>query len=607
MGGVMGSLRLGAAMAGCVLLAACGGAGGGGGVGALPAPPTGGTGGGSPTPTPAPVNTFITDLKASQTFTSDATTTDVEVRTAGGIVNRTAVSGAGIQVSYDAAAGSYTVTTAGRSQTFAAADRRPDRFPGEATFAKTGGDPEYLTLVTVPLYDAGNSNRYVGLGYWQRNAVAGGVQATQFTTFAYGLTTAAGAVPRSGSAAWATDIFGLLTTPGEELRTVQGRGDFNVDFGGGIFTAFANLDEFDFITGGGRMGSLRFRAGGQVGGTGNGFSGNMSYSSGRAGTLGGTISGQFYGPGAEEIGASFKASGNGTVLNGALTGQRTTPATGLPNLSLVNVQSTERLFTTGAGTFTQAREGQPGYSQVNAMPSDSRVTITPTGPSSIEVGSATYRPVEADRVADGRLNYTTYRGQVAGSDGGPVEVAFYRPGGTNSEIALTYLSFATWTRTVQDAAQGQRIANTTRQFVLYGIQTPRELLSGRTGTGSYAGIVAGAGANRLGDTYTIGGTSRFDVDFGAASYTGSLSLVGTAADGARRDFGSFGFGNRLIEGVMVQASLDGGRNADSFNIIKPAFYGPDGQEIGASFYLTAGNPMDAAAVAIGGITVAKRQ
>ena len=196
---------------------------------------------------------------------------------------------------------------------------------------------------------------------------------------------------------------------------------------------------------------------------------------------------------------------------------------------------------------------------------------------------------------------------MAGSDGGPVEVAFYRPGGTNSEIALTYLSFATWTRTVQDAAQGQRIANTTRQFVLYGIQTPRELLSGRTGTGSYAGIVAGAGANRLGDTYSIGGTSRFDVDFGAASYTGSLSLVGTAADGTRREFGSFGFGNRLIEGVMVQASLDGGRNADSFNIITPAFYGPDGQEIGASFYLTAGNPMDAAAVAIGGITVAKRQ
>ncbi|HEX8556203.1 MAG TPA: transferrin-binding protein-like solute binding protein [Sphingomonas sp.] len=598
-------------MAAFLLLGGCGG-GGGGGIGVTPAPPSSGGGGSggtpAPTPTPMAVNTLISDLQANQTFTSDATSTQAVLRTANGVVDSTGQTRSAVQVSYDAATRSYTVATDGRSQTFAPAERRADRISGEASFAKLGSTNDYLTLVTTPYYGSGTANRYVGLGYWQRNSTANGVQNTLFTTFAYGLATVSGVVPRTGSAHWTTDIFGLLTTPGQELRTVQGRGDFDIDFAGAVFTGFANLDEFDFITGGGRVGSLRFRAGGQLG-SGNGFSGNMSYASGRVGTLGGTISGQFYGPGAEEIGASFQASGGGTgsVLNGALTGQRTTSVGSAANLSLVNVQSTERLFGTYSGTFVQAREGQTGFSQVNALTGDAQVTIAPTGPGAVSLDNGAYTPVDGDRVADGRANYIIYRGQAAGTTPGPVEVAFYRPGSANSEIALTYLSFATWTRTTPDMANGQRISNTTRRHILYGITTPRELLVGRTGTGSYDGIVVASGASRNGTTYDVGGTSHFDVDFSSARYTGALALSGTASDGTRRDFGNFAFGSTINEGVMVQSSFDGGRNADPFNTISPAFYGPDGQEIGATFRMTVGNPLDAASVAIGGITVAKRR
>jgi hypothetical protein len=602
----MASGRYGAFLAGFLLLGGCGG-GGGGGVGSTPAPPVGG-GEGSGGGTPAPVNTLVTDLRASQTFTSDATTTQVSLRTADGIVTGTAQSRSTMQVGYDAATRSYTVTTEGRSQTFEPADRRPDRTPGEAVFIKPGSTSDYLTLVTTPYYGTGSTNRYVGLGYWQRNATANGLQATQFTTFTYGLATAAGAVPRSGNAHWSTDIFGLLTTPGQELRTVQGRGDFDIDFAGAIFTGFANLDEFDFITGGGRVGSLRFRAGGQLG-SGNGFSGNMSYASSRVGTLGGTIAGQFYGPGADEIGAAFQATGGGTgsVLTGALTGQRTPPAANAANLSLVNVQSTERLFGSYAGTFSQAREGQAGFSQVNALTGDAQVTITPGGPGTVSLDVGSYTPVAGDRVADARADYVTYRGQAVGTTPGPVEVAFYRPDGTGAGIALTYLGFATWMRTTSDITAGQRLTNTTRRHILYGIATPRELLAGRTGTARYDGIVVASGANRNGATYDITGTSRFDVDFSAARYTGALTMAGTAADGTRRDFGNFAFGSTLNESAMGQASFDGGRNADPFNVITPAFYGPDGQEIGATFRLSVGNPIDPATVEIGGITVAKRR
>jgi hypothetical protein len=297
------------------------------------------------------------------------------------------------------------------------------------------------------------------------------------------------------------------------------------------------------------------------------------------------------------------------VLTGALTGQRDTartPAT----LTLLDVQAAQRINTAPAGLSTQAREGEPGFSSVSGFAGNSGfVTITPAGPGETSPdGSIAYTPAAGDRISDGRANYATYRGQVGGVRPGPVEVAYYKPGNGNTEIALTYLSFATWTRTTTDAsASGQRIENFTKTYLPYGLATPRELLSGRTGTGTYNGLVFASGANREGAFYDVTGTSRFDVDFSNARYSGSLALTGTTASGTQRDFGSFGFGSTINEGHMVQASFDNGRIADPFSYIRPVFYGPDGQEIGATFRLTVGNPNDAAAVEIGGITVAKRR
>src|ERR1044072_7645230 len=181
-----GTIRL-AALGSFLALAAC--SGGGGGVSSAPPPPTGGT--------PTPANSLITSLQASQTFTSDATTTNVDLSTSGGIIGTTAGARGTVQVSYDAPAKSYTVTIGGRSQQFAASDAQPQRIPGETQY-QHGSD--YLTLVTTPYYFATASNRYVGMGYWQHNDVGGGRQTTQFSTFAHGLATASADVPRTGSA-----------------------------------------------------------------------------------------------------------------------------------------------------------------------------------------------------------------------------------------------------------------------------------------------------------------------------------------------------------------------------------------------------------------------
>lgn len=512
----------------------------------------------------------------------------------------TSGSRAAVSIRYDATTRSYTIETGGRSQIFTPGDIQPQRFDGETQYSRRGASSDHLTLVTVPYYNAATSNRYVGMGYWQQNNLAEGIQSTQFSSFTYGLDTPSAAMPRSGNAHWDTDIFGLLTAPGIELRTIQGRGGFDVDFSGGVFSTSANVDEFDYVTGGGRVGSLRFQGGGQLTSA-SGFTGNFNYNNRTS--LGGTIAGKFYGPGAEEIGATFNAQGGEAVLTGAMTGQRATatPAT----LTLLNVTQDQRANATAATFFTQAREGQAGFADIKVGTGDAVVTITPSGAGAVGVDSYSYTPTSGDIVASGRANFTTYQSQLNGQ---PLRVEFYKPGSANSELALTYASFATWSTQASDAAaSGQKITNTYARYILYGLETPRDLLTARTGAGTYAGVVYGSGASYDGKEFSVGGTSRFDVDFSGGRYSGALNLTGKTADGTSTDFGSFGFANAISFGQMVQASFDNGANKDPFHTIQPRFFGPDGQEIGATFRLATGSESDVRTVLISGVTIAKRQ
>ncbi|MEA1013730.1 hypothetical protein [Sphingosinicella sp. LY1275] len=580
---------------GCLLLAACGGGGNRASTTPPPPPPP------PPSPPPSPTNSLITDLRASQTFTGDATTTAVTISTADGVVNGTSANRAAVSIRYDAAAQSYTVETQGRSETFTPANMQPERFPGERAYAKSGAISSYLTLVTTPYYAATATNRYVGMGYWQQNNVSNGIQTTQFSTFTYGLDTSAAAMPRTGSAHWKTDIFGLLTQPNVELRTIQGEGRFDVDFAGGVFSTSANVDEYDFVTGGGRVGSLRFQGAGQLT-SGNGFNGNFSYNNNLT-ALGGTIAGRFYGPGAEEIGAAFEAQGNGAVLTGAMTGQRTDKA-GAPQ-TLLHVEQEQRLTSYAATFFTQAREGEAGFADVKALSGDAFVTISPQGVKQVSLGSFAYSPSTADLVPNERANFTTYRAQLGEQ---PLQVDFYKVGSANTELALTYTSFAAWSTKRNDAAaSGQKIVNTDIRHILYGLETPRDLLAARTGTATYAGVVYGNGASLDGMLYSIGGTSRFNVDFSGGRYSGALDLTGTTAGVSITNFGSFGFASTIGYGQMLRASFDNGANADPFHVIQPYFFGPDGQEIGATFNLATGSKRDTQTVLMSGVTVAKRQ
>lgn len=252
----MRNKRIVAAFAASSVLAGCGGDGGVQGPGSTPAAPS--------------ANSTITSLVASQSFTNDDAVTTVALAPPGGASSGASASKSTLSISYDASSKSYTVSTGGRSQTFAPGDQTTSNSngPGITAFQKSAnGTSDYLTLVTTP-FDTSVSNRYVGLGFWQRNL-----------TTRYALT---------------------------------GTSSFNVDFSSQSFTGALALKGKQEGTGASRdFGSFVVTANilyGQSGG------GPLT----QGGASVGNFTGSFFGPGGEEFAGTFSTNGGGVMMAGVV-------------------------------------------------------------------------------------------------------------------------------------------------------------------------------------------------------------------------------------------------------------------------------------------------
>lgn len=580
-------------LAACGLLAACGGGGGIAGAGTN-APGAGGTGA-APTPTPTPTNSNIAGLTVDQTFTSSSATTTTTINISPASVESASSTRSTLQVRYDAASRSYTVESQGRTQSFAPADARSSTTPGETVFAKTDGSVrDYLTLVTTP-YTGSTANRYIGLGYWQRNTVSAGRQDTIFDSFVYGLDTAATAVPRAGTASYATDTLGFVTAPGKVPRAFTGAGTFDVDLSLGVFAARASVLEYDLTSPDTRSGGgIEYLAGGKVT-SGNGFAGNFTYG-GTDTRVSGQVEGKFFGPGAEELGATFSAdNAAGSAVTGSFTGQRTGSA--LTNLSLRNL-TTEQLFYVRESNY-ELRNAFGGSTYTSTYQGIAQMTLRPDGGVSF-TGAVSNVPygtfTAANRVEDGRPSFITYEGIV---DGKSARLSLYRPGPANPELQLTYASFGVWEG---GSTQGYGAFNG-KAYRTYGIETPRDLLSRRTGSASYNGVVYATGVRGTGGEFAVGGTSRFAVDFGAQRFSGALTLTDKAASAA--EIGTWTFADSLFLGLPINTALRSGETAQG--TITPGMFGPDGEEVAASFVIQRDTQTPADSLVITGATVAKRQ
>lgn len=543
-------------LAGCAalsLLSACGG--GSGGVASTP----------TPTPTATPTNVSFDDLKYNQSFTNDAdglaATWDLTTNTG---IDGSAKSSA-LTVSYDAKTKGYTVSVASRSQTFTPADitSQDDYVVSYKTTGTTGSD--YLTLLGKP--SSGNAEtQYVRMGFWQHNAVSNNQQSVDYETFAYGFPTAAAAVPRTGSAAYAIDTFGVVTAPGQQPRSFQGAGQFNVDFAQGIYSTDTYLTETELVSGAGTSGGgIELNSQGQLSSSDGTFSGNVLYG-GWFGSAAGTLNGRFYGPNGEELGASFYGSNTaGMAVVGSLVGQQDsglTPA----NMSLLNMTQPQLFYT------------QFGNNMVGQLNWQNSETFTASPPSSdLYGGQFTIN----DKVASSDPNFTTYQKTFTGSyDTQDVTLSLYRPGPQNTELALTYASFGHWSTSVPFGVGRSPVD----EYFAYGFRTPNNLLSAKTGSAHYDGVVYATGRNIAADTtYDITGTSAFDVNFTAQSFAGSLAMAGVAqGSGAKVDFGSYAFnGNVTAYSSSMTGDIMSG--TDAIGHVDAQFYGPDGQELAGTF------------------------
>ncbi len=588
----------------CVVLAfglsACGG---GGGVNSTPTPPAPSPP--TPTPAPPPTNTLITDLKVSQNLPNDGGTTSVafNVTSKTTILARAAVDA--LTVRYDAGLNSYTVTSPAFSETFTPADRQADRSTGEANYRHAlGGTTSYLTLATTP-YSGSISNKYVGLGYLQRNSLSGDRQSTEFTTFAYGLDTLAAGVPRSGTGMFAIDVFGLESFPGTEPNVFQGRGRFDVDFASGLFSTKTGLTITGLVTGNGAVGGgLELTGGGRLSATDGRFSGDVVYGSPNN-RLGGALTGRFFGPNGEEVGASFAGAGlDGSAFNGSFTGQRDTAISPV-NISFLTLVTPQLFF--GDATTLNVRIPMTGAPQISDYPGPlgtavSRVQLNDRTSGNVSFGAPTSDLPSGDytttSVVSGNTNFTTYQREIAGQ---PTKLELYKTGSANRELALTYASFGRYA--TSGTTDPFVASSSSRVFFTYGFATPNGIFTNRTGSASYSGVAYGAAVTPAGTLYDVTGTSQVAVNFTNMNVSGAMALR-TAGGTAVIDYGSFSFAGRLYT-YPSQAVADiagtGGYGSLLLN-----FYGPAGEEVAGPFRLRVPDGVNAGTL-INGVLAAKKQ
>jgi hypothetical protein len=525
-----------------------------------------------------------------------------------------------LSIGYDASTGTYSVSISSRSQTFTGATRADDASdPNWRAYVIAANPMRDVLQLWTESYSGDTGYQYVGFGYWQHDKIVSAKQDANFDFFTFGFPTPAASVPHSGFASWDIELFGIAAQNGEPLG-FSGEGTFNVDFLTGDFSSDATLRSFNLATNQLTNGNGTFLASGRLG-SGNSFSGTTLFN--QFGSSG-PIQGQFYGPGLEEVGATIIAINNRygsdpaapiSGLTAVLTGKRNTnpvPVTLSLTHFLADLGMTSPLteFGSGYNPTTLASTGNgvnAGFVQSGFE--NQKITFRQDGgfdfAAALPPGlNASFAPPDQISQTD---RFTTFRKTINGT---PTTLEVYRSGAGNHEIALSYVSFGNW------ATEGAISANNyryTRNYFVFGLQTPLNSLANLTGTAHYDGVVHATGSAQGAPSFAVGGTSTFDFDFGMAKYSGALDLTRLAADGSVFEaLGRWTTGNVIMtSGIPYSGGLTGPANHVSTGQILPRFYGPNMEELAAPFTIAStgfgGLPTGPNDIWIAGVTVAKKQ
>lgn len=348
-----------------VLLAACGGGGGGG---PVSTPPPAGGGGGTPTPTPPPgTNDDLLAPLVSETFTNVASRATAAFNGSNVTGSTSSITAT---ISYNSGNQNYTLSTPTGSISFGPGDiDNSQGSAGAVVYVKTSGNRQDSLTVTRPGTSGPLTYRYVGGAFWQSITQTSSTSLTgSIDSIVYGVETAAGNVPVSGSANYDIDLIGARTTT-NDLIGLAGIGTASVDFASGDIIIVGRITIGSPF---GNNGSFIGLADIDAGGT---FTGTLTIEDGEF--LDGQLTGRFFGPDAAEIGAAFRATGPvGMVATGAIMGRQGAPDAGntfSTSEAILTFDFDDRLgfneqlgdiinISTSTGPFTVRYDAANGYS-----------------------------------------------------------------------------------------------------------------------------------------------------------------------------------------------------------------------------------------------------
>ena len=214
-----------------------------------------------------------------------------------------------VQFSYSAADDRYTISVPGRAEGTLVASQGNGSWNGDtwtnisSTFSRvtqgSSGGPLQADYYVTLSYTPQSTYKHTGWGEWRATALqSNGLSNDNHGYFTYGVPTAAGDVPTTGSATYS----GLLSGLTSNARDVYGDVTLSFDFGLGTLSGSMRpqvSDGWDLYS----LGTYTFRN--TVFGVGSRtFSGSFDIPGGSAG---GSFAGQFTGPAAAELMAQWQA------------------------------------------------------------------------------------------------------------------------------------------------------------------------------------------------------------------------------------------------------------------------------------------------------------
>ena len=387
--------------------------------------------------------------------------------------------------------------------------------------------------------------------------------------FTYGITTTDANVPRTGQAGYDLILNGVYAVPYQQPTALNTTGTMLVNFATGAIN----------FTGG--YGSTVFGGSATLASGSNSITGTMSVNGSTS-----ALTGRFYGPSANEFGASFyinPSDGSSTV--GTLIGYQDASLL-LAGQGLANL-TTQTTFNSGyfiaPSAQSQSANGAWLYSLLQYSPATSTYNFSATNLNNpantgllgvltdFSVGPAQLESTQTDP------RFSAYD-VTQGSN--TAKVSIYKTGATNSELALTYASFADVAVTQHDANGNATV--TTHEYIPFGVGTPQNQLP-RTGTATYNGFMYGSGIeNQAQHPVNINGTVTMVFDPASSSQI-SLTFNPTAQD--------LTTGNAIVlsSGVSMLGTINTNSASASFsatsnsptggvNTVYGTFYGPSANE-----------------------------